>query len=80
MYNLLHNVEVGMGFTQPRAKDPRIVKSITIEHMGIQPTCTMAIGYRKCTITNFDWTVYLHLLGGGYEIYSPQIEQFDWTV
>ncbi len=43
MYNLLHNVEVGMGFTQPRAKDPRIVKSITIEH---RDTTNLYHGYR----------------------------------
>ena len=44
----------------------------------MQPTCTMALGYKKLI---FDWTVHLsiHLLGGGYEIYSPQIEQSDWT-
>ncbi len=33
---------------------------------------------------NFDWTVYLHLLGGGYEISSPQISnligQFELTL
>ncbi len=53
---ILHNVEVDMGFTQLTAKDSiNALQSNT----GIQLTCTMAIGYRKCTITSFDWTIYL---------------------
>ncbi len=41
----------------------------------VELTCTMALGYRKHTET-----ILIHLLGGGYEIYSPRIEQCDWTV
>ncbi len=37
-----------MGFTQLRA-----------EGGVVQPTCTMTLGYRKRTKTNFDWTVSL---------------------
>ncbi len=36
----------------------------------VQPTCTMALGYRKCIKTNIglDGFTY-HFLGGGHEIY-----------
>ncbi len=51
------------------------------KHGVVQPTCTMALGYRKDTNTNFRLDgLLIQLLGGGYEIYSLQIEQSDWTV
>ncbi len=51
--------QVSMGFTQPMAKGPRIVNPVLTEQGGVQLTCTMALGYRKRTKNNFDWTVYL---------------------
>ncbi len=35
------------------------VNPILIECGVVQPTCTTALGYRKRTKTNFNWTVYL---------------------
>ncbi len=41
----------------------------------------MGLGYTKCVKTNFWLDISLiHFLGGEYDIYSPRIEQFDWTV
>ncbi len=71
-----HDVEVDMGFTQPRAKGLRILWILYLPYEVVQPTCTVALGYTKRTNTNLDGM----LLGGGYEIYSPRIEQSDWTV
>ncbi len=45
----------------------------------MQLTCTMALGYRKCIKTKYllDNSL-IHLLGGGYETYSPQFNLIRW--
>ncbi len=49
MYRLHHHVEVCMGFTQTEGQRPKdSVNPILTEHGVVQPTCTMALGYRKC--------------------------------
>ncbi len=35
------------------------VNPILTERGIVQPVYTMALGYRKCIKTNFDWTAYL---------------------
>ncbi len=62
-----------------RPKDS--VNPVPTEHGGMQPTCTIALGYGKHMTTNFEWIV--HLLPPkrwDYEICSSRIEQSDWTV
>ncbi len=50
------------------------VNPVPTEHGGVQPICTKAPGYRKCTKTIFDWTVPLFIsYEVGCEIYSPQL-------
>ncbi len=47
MYRSYHDVEVSMGFIQLRTEDS--VNPVPTEHQVVEPTCTMALGYRKRT-------------------------------
>ncbi len=57
------------------------VNSVPTEREGVQPTRAMALGCGKHITTNI-WLdgLLIHLLGGGYEIYSLRIEQYNLTV
>ena len=56
---LRHNVKVGTGFTKPRANPKDNVNPILTECGVMQPTCTRALGYRKCAKTNLNLMIYL---------------------
>ncbi len=65
-----------MGFTQPRAIGPKIVY---ILYQPVNIVVQPLVPWLKAIRKNYFWldSLLIHLVGGGYEIYPPRIEQSD---